>query len=74
VYSLDFLYILLVSAIVVTVLFISCPYPDPQIFPYSSHSSPHPRGGRGDRAATWFFVVSWGKTTMGEVGGRYFKI
>jgi len=40
---------------------LNCPYPDPRILPFSFDSPPHPSGGRGDRAAAWFFVASWTK-------------
>jgi len=62
-----FLYILLVSGGVVLfasfAILLNCPYPDPRVLPFSSHSPLHPSRGRGDRADTWFFVAHWGYIT-----------
>jgi len=64
--SLFILYILLISIIVVTVLFICCSV---KLFlsrltsflPFSFHSPPHLSGGRGNRVTVWPFVASHGQ-------------
>jgi len=54
------LYILLLCIVVVTVRFVCCSV---KLFlPFSSHSPPHPSGGKGGRVTLWPFVAGHGQT------------
>jgi len=55
-----FLGVLLLLLFTSFAVLVNCPYPDPQVFPFSSHSPPHPMAGRGDKAATRLFVAGKG--------------
>jgi len=63
-----FLSVLLSLVFASFAVLLNCPYPDPQVLPFSSNSPPHPSGGTGDRATAWSFVAGWGQTTTSIMG------
>jgi len=60
------LYILLIRIVVVTVYFVCCSVTalilTHQFLPFSFHSPPHPRGGRGGRVTAWPYVAGHSQT------------
>jgi len=63
-FCIFFLSVLLLLPFASFAVLLNCPYPDPRVLPFPSHSPLHPSGGRGDRAAMWSFVAGQGQTPL----------
>ena len=61
-----FLSVLLLLLFTFFAVLLTRPYLNPRVLSFSSHSPPHPSGGRGDRATTWPFVSDQSQTMTGS--------